>query len=276
MKARKKAGFTQEEMANKTGVTVQTISQWENGRDLPDIGHLMQIAEMTNTSYSFLLNADTGSSVESLHIRSRLFHEENMYYRMRETALQEGLKTTYRALHYMRERHAGQLRKKGRYTVDQVAYINHPLMMACQAHAFGIRDDFLLAAILLHDVVEDTGVSLEELPFENEIKTVVGLVTFVVPDGMTKKEAKAKYYEAIGTNGKACVVKLIDRCNNVSTMAGSFSRKRMLEYISETERYILPLADIIKTEYPQYSDIAFLTKYHIVSVLETIKNLVAD
>jgi GTP pyrophosphokinase len=225
----------------------------------------------------FLSNSDmTTGRAEGLSIRSRLFHEENMYCRMKQTALAEGLNATGRALRYMRERHAGQLRKQGRYTTDQVAYINHPLMMACQAHAFGIRDDYLLAAILLHDVVEDTGVSLEELPFEKEICTVVGLLTFKAADGMTKEEAKANYYEAIRSNGKACVVKLIDRCNNVSTMAASFSRKRMSEYISETEQYVLPLTDVIETKYPQYEDIAFLTKYHIVSVLETIKNLIAD
>lgn len=38
--------------------------------------------------------------------------------------------------------------------------------------------------------------------------------------------------------------------------------------------YIIPLTDILKNDYPEYSDLAFLLKYHIVSILETIKNLV--
>ena len=88
--------------------------------------------------------------------------------------------------------------------------------------------------------------------------------------------AKKEYFEAISKNEKACVVKLIDRCNNVSTMAGCFSRKKMLEYIVETEEYILPLAGVLKNQYPEYSDLAFLLKYHIVSVLEAIKNLIAS
>ena len=148
--------------------------------------------------------------------------------------------------------------------------------MACQTHAFGIRDDSLLAATLLHDIVEDTGVDTEEIPFSSAVKEIVRLVSFRVPEGETWEQAKKEYYEMIAKNGKACVVKIIDRCNNVSTMAGSFSRERMIEYIQETENYVLPLTDILKNDYIEYSDLAFLVKYQIISLLETIKNLIHE
>ena len=153
-------------------------------------------------------------------------------------------------------------------------YINHPLLMACQAHALGIREDAVLAAILLHDVVEDTDTTVEELPFGDEVKELVSLVTFVIPEGMTKEEAKEQYYAAIEKNAKACLIKIIDRCNNVSTMAASFSKERMLDYIRETEQYVLPLTTILKNGYPQYNDAAFLLKYQITGIIETIKNLI--
>ena len=92
---------------------------------------------------------------------------------------------------------------------------------------------------------------------------------------MKKEENEARYYSALKRNRLAAMTKVIDRCNNVSTMAGCFSRKKMLEYIAETEEYILPLAGVLKNEYPAYSDLAFLVKYHIVSVLEAVKNLLA-
>ena len=72
------------------------------------------------------------------------------------------------------------------------------------------------------------------------------------------------------------MVKVIDRCNNLSTMAGSFSREQMDRYIAETEAYILPILDMLKERYPEYSDIAFLVKYQILSILETIKYLSMD
>ncbi|MBQ8199099.1 MAG: helix-turn-helix domain-containing protein, partial [Lachnospiraceae bacterium] len=245
--ARKRAGLTQEMLAEKIVISVQSVSKWENGHNLPDIENLMQIAELTNSPYSALLGgSDKSIEPESLFIRNRLFQEENMFTRVKAFALAEQLPETHRALHYMREQHMGQFRKPGKYSVEKVLYINHPLLMACQAHAFGIRDDALLAAILLHDVVEDTGVTVAEIPFCDEVKEIVGLVTFTVPAGKTKKQAKDEYYEKIKENGKACVVKVIDRCNNVSTMAGSFSREKLVEYIKETEKYVLPLTDVLK------------------------------
>lgn len=271
---RKNAGLTQDEFAEKLGVTPQAISKWENGHNLPDIENLMRIAELMNLPYAALLSSkDAG---RTYGIRVRLFHEDNMFTRMRTIALSESLSSTYKALQYMREYHAGQFRKKGKFATEQVQYINHPLMMACQAHAMGLRDDVLLAAILLHDVVEDTGVRVQELPFDREIREIVDLVSFSIPEGMTKAQAKAQYYERIGANAKACLVKVIDRCNNVSTMVGSFSRERLEQYILETEEYILPLLDTMKNIHPAYSDAAFLIKYHLLSVLETIKCLLME
>lgn len=275
--ARKKVSMTQEELAQRVGVSPQAVSKWENGHNLPDIENLMQIAEITNTSYSALLRAgNENDRNDGFVIRDRLFREENMFTRMKTFAMTENLTETYRALQYMRQQHSGQFRKPGKYSVEKVLYINHPLLMACQAHAFGIRDDALLAAVLLHDVVEDTGVSLQEIPFCDEVKAIVGLVSFQVPVGMTKEEAKTQYYAKIAQNPKACVVKIIDRCNNVSTMAGSFSREKLTEYVTETEKYILPLADVLKNQYPEYSDLAFLVKYQIISILETVKYLIMD
>ncbi len=272
--ARKKAGMTQEQLAEQVGVTVQAVSKWENGRNLPDVENLLQIAEYTNTPYGLLLGVrEQPDEPGALRFRDRLFQEENMFTRMRTFALAENLQQTYRALTCMRERHLGQYRKKRRFSNELVQYINHPLIMACQAHALGIRDDALLAAILLHDVVEDTGTALEDLPFSAEVRALVGLVTFTVPEGMTKTQAKDAYYAAIRQNGKACVIKIIDRCCNVSDMAGVFDRRKLLQYVDETEKYVLPLTKVLKNEYPEYSDLAFLVKYQIISLIETVKNL---
>lgn len=271
--ARKKAGMTQEQFAEQLQVTPQAVSKWENGKNMPDIDNLMRIAEITNMSYLFLLTDAEGEGTEGLKFRDRLFHEDNMFTRVRSFALSEGLNETVRALEYMRRQHSGQFRKQAFFTAEKIAYINHPLLMCCQAHAFGIRDDALLSAILLHDVVEDTGVSVEELPFSDEVRKIVSLVSFHIREGMTKEESKKDYYKKIRQNGKACVVKAIDRCNNVSTMSGSFSRDKMAEYIMETETYVFPVLDTLKNEYPEYNDLAFLIKYQLLALLETIKCL---
>lgn len=211
--------------------------------------------------------------MEDFFFRDRLFDEEKMFTRMRTLTQADDLEEAYRALSYMRERHSGQFRKAAKHSDEKIPYINHPLMMACHVYSLGVRDDVILAATLLHDVVEDTGVSLQELPFSDEVKSVVGRLTFVCPEGMDKEEAKKLYYKAIMEDERASVVKVIDRCNNVSTMAASFKREKLIEYVNETEEYVMPVLERIKEDHPRYADLAFMVKYHIISILETVKNL---
>lgn len=49
-KYRKEAGLTQEEMANKLGVTTPAVNKWENGNSGPDIELLAPIARLLNIS----------------------------------------------------------------------------------------------------------------------------------------------------------------------------------------------------------------------------------
>ncbi|MEE8827503.1 MAG: HD domain-containing protein [Eubacteriales bacterium] len=194
---------------------------------------------------------------------------------MEEFAEAEHLAETQRALVYMKEKHEGQYRKAGQASGTRVPYIIHPLMMACHAHALHIRDDRTLAAILLHDVCEDCGVRPEELPFSDRVKELVDLLTFRIPDGMTKQEATEAYYRRIRGDSTAVLIKALDRCNNVSTMAHAFSVEKMVEYIEETETYVLPMLKTVKSVSREYDDAAFVLKYHMVSVLESLKNMLA-
>lgn len=214
---RKRLGMTQEQLAEKLGVSAQAVSKWENGWNLPDIGNLNALSSLLGISLSTLFS-DSGVDTGFVY-RDRLFAEDKMFTRIRTIAQLENMNETYRALSYMRERHEGQFRKPAKHSSGRVPYINHPLLMALHAYYLGVRDDVIMASILLHDVVEDTGVKLEELPFSDDVKTVVGLVSFSVPEGMDKEEAKKLYYRNIMKDMRACVVKGIDRCNNVSTMA---------------------------------------------------------
>ena len=71
-------------------------------------------------------------------------------------------------------------------------------------------------------------------------------------------------------------IKVIDRCNNVSTMAGCFKDEKLAEYIDETEKYVFPLLSRIKQTWPEYNNVVFLVKYHMLSVLESLKVMLAE
>ena len=55
-KYRKEAGMTQEEMANRLGVTTPAVNKWENSNSKPDIELLAPIARLFDISLDTLLS----------------------------------------------------------------------------------------------------------------------------------------------------------------------------------------------------------------------------
>ena len=199
-------------------------------------------------------------------IRDQMFSDSHMYTRLKTFAQAEHLEQTYHALSYADKMHDGVNRKPNRFHRDaKVPYIFHPLMMACHAHAIGIRNDAVLAVCMLHDVCEDCGVSPKDLPFPEEIQHSVALLT------KQPGQSAEDYYSGIASDPTASIVKILDRCNNVSTIAACFSREKLIAYVDETEKYVYPLLDFMKKNDLEYSDQVFVIKYHMMSLIESIK-----
>lgn len=263
---RKANGYTQSDVANKLDVSFQAVSLWERGETNPEIDKLIAMAKLYGVSLDWLL---TGTQEENAMtefqytLSDRLFDENKMYTYVKTYASANGMTQTMRVLPYARDLHDGQVRK-GK---DQIPYIYHPLLVACHALSLGLTDDNLVSAAILHDVCEDCGVALEELPVNEETRAAVALLT--KQDGVPKEV----YYQKISENPIATMVKLLDRCNNVSGMAAGFTKERMVKYIKETEDVVYTLLKKAKRQYPMYSNQLFLIKYHMVSVVEAVKRL---
>ena len=268
-KLRKKQGLTQAALAERLFVTPQAVSQWERDITIPDTDKLADIAAALHTTVNKLTDGEAAG--QDWTIADALFSPEHMYSRIAVTSELEGLRETSAALRFMKKAHEGQYRKPSLFSDTKVPYITHPLMMACHAHALGIREDKILATILLHDVCEDCGVAPEELPFSEEVREAVRLLSFQVMPSETRADAKKRYYAAIAENRIARIVKILDRCNNISTMASSFTQKKLVAYVDETETYVMPLLEQAKYAIPEYADAFYLLKYHMRSVLESIK-----
>jgi GTP pyrophosphokinase len=54
-------------------------------------------------------------------------------------------------------------------------------------------------------------------------------------------------------------------------MAQAFSKEKLKQYIIETNDYVLPLLRKAKNVYPDITDILFVLKYHICSVINSIE-----
>ena len=55
MQLRKKAGWSQEELAEQLGVTRQSVSKWEGAQSLPDLEKILQMSRLFGVSTDFLL-----------------------------------------------------------------------------------------------------------------------------------------------------------------------------------------------------------------------------
>lgn len=158
--------------------------------------------------------------------------------------------------------HAEQKRKDG----DPFFY--HGIRVASELVALGVTEDNIIAAALLHDVFEDCDI------IPDDLKRIYGISDEVIHflHVLNKKEYDSveKYYEAVSKYRETLLVKISDRCHNISTMTGAFSNKKMREYIEETHKYVIPLCKYGKNYYPEYSDQIFVMKYHIESLLSTI------
>ena len=79
-KYRKELGYTQEEMANRLGVTTPAVNKWENGNSNPDIELLAPIARLLHISLDTLLSFRenlTDIEIEELiHKMDKMFSEE--------------------------------------------------------------------------------------------------------------------------------------------------------------------------------------------------------
>jgi guanosine-3',5'-bis(diphosphate) 3'-pyrophosphohydrolase len=115
--------------------------------------------------------------------------------------------------------HRGQTRKSGE------PYVTHPVAVAKICAELGL-DDVTVAAALLHDAVEDTGTSLEELEeqFGPEVSRIVDGVTKLDRIKFDSKEAQQaatvrKMLVAMAKDLRVLIIKLADRLHNMRTIA---------------------------------------------------------
>lgn len=260
---REERGLTQEQIAEKLDVSFQAVSSWERDEYKPDLDRILKLAELMDVSLSAL--AEENRRV--FKTKEAIYNWEHMKTYVKTTARNFQMSDTLKAVDFAVRAHEDQRRKK-----SDVPYIYHPLNMACHALSMGIREDAVIAAILLHDVIEDCNMTADELPVGDEAKKIVLLVSHDKTCDTDREKVMDAYYEAIGKDPKAALVKCIDRCNNLTTMSWGLSRDRIYRMITETEKYYPRLLKAIKSTV-EYDDAAWLLQYQIESMLDIYKRL---
>jgi len=150
-----------------------------------------------------------------------------------------------KAFNYAKEKHGSQTRKSGH------PYYTHPLSVANIVSNLKL-DDISIVSALLHDVVEDTEVSVDE------IEEIFGLEVAKIVDGVTKlgaikykteeiqqAENLRKLFFALSQDIRVLIVKLCDRLHNMMTMEHILSYKKRRFKAIETLEIYAPLAQRI-------------------------------
>jgi guanosine-3',5'-bis(diphosphate) 3'-pyrophosphohydrolase len=145
-----------------------------------------------------------------------------------------------RAVEFATRWHGDQRRPTG------APYTEHLLeALEILVRGAGVTDPDMLSAAVLHDVVEDTPVTIGEVrsAFGDRVADMVGWVT--IPDtapGEDKAAVKEAYLKGLAAApDDAIVVKLADRASNVQTLRALRPAKQR-QYYAQTVAYIMPLA----------------------------------
>ena len=147
----------------------------------------------------------------------------------------------FKAYTFAAEKHKNQKRKSGE------SYIIHPLHVAYILASWGL-DTQTICAALLHDVVEDTNATYEDIEknFDEEVASLVEGVTKLSNLFKTVEEKKTKNYKkmfiAMEKDIRVIILKLADRLHNVRTLK-YLRRDRQIAIAEETLELYAPIAN---------------------------------
>jgi len=155
--------------------------------------------------------------------------------------------------------HSGQVRKSG------APYITHPLAVAILLADIGM-DTTTLVAALLHDTVEDTGLTI------GQVKAEFGPEVAVLVDGVTKLDGSKwgdhaegetfrKMILAASIDLRVLVIKLADRVHNLRTLGHHAKREKRERIARASMELLVPFAQRLGLyEYQrEMEDLAFAT-----------------
>ena len=220
---------------------------------------------------------------------TKLLYNENEYWLIQGTyeylecyAVDHRLQNMFIALPLVRGLHNGVYRKFGVEKggeMHRLPYVIHCLLvcrMLVDIHpALSDEDqDCLLAAALCHDLIEDIAFEhggkelVTEFHLDPRVYEIVKLVSkrsdFTI-------EEERQFFDKIQKHPLALLLKLADRGNNVEDLY-NMSRKKLEEYLEETEKYFLPMSDYGIDNYPELS-IAIHILRDKITILTTVSKV---
>lgn len=173
------------------------------------------------------------------------------------------------ALYFAAEVHSGQVRD------DCTDYIDHPVGVAriilnMKVETDPIEEEKMIIDALLHDVVEEKGVSqdlLRQRFGEESAGDVMAL-------SKTKRVDPDLYYETIAMLVRLIIVKAADRLHNISNMVKTYSTDRLEKYAKETRERIQPMMKMARRRHPKYGKTLVVFRDIMKGILSCVDRIV--
>lgn len=218
---------------------------------------------------------------------------EKLYKQMQDLGGSYNYDLVKKAFEYCVEKHQGQKR----YTNEE--YYIHPFNVASIIVSLGM-DSESVAAALLHDVVEDTDTSVEDIKreFGDEVALLVDGVTKIGRLNFSTKEQQQaeslrKMLIAMGQDIRVIIIKLADRLHNMRTIDAMPEQKQRDKSLETLEIYapiahrlgIRPVKEELEDlaikhldpiAYKEIEDLLMLRKQHREQILEEIKQRIEE
>ncbi len=164
-------------------------------------------------------------------------------------------------------------------------YYNHCVDVANTLISFGITDEDVICAALLHDIIEDVEgyrrITIARM-FNENIARLVMLVTKEEGVDYKQPEKIKEYLEGITTDMNAAAIKTADRMHNMMTLEEKTFEARYKKAM-ETKTYYLPFFKESRYRYPRYENLFYAARaeiepliFHIESFYNEIMRLNAE
>ena len=195
---------------------------------------------------------------------------ENRVTHLEKVLAVKGFDDSLKALDWMKEEMCAE---KGFSRHDGSHYYHHLVAVAQDLLDFGIKDQEIITASLLHDAIEDVeGISYLMIKdkFGERVANMVQLVT--KDKNLNYKVSKnlVSYLNRIYEDAGACLIKTADRKHNFGTLREATPEKKLRQAL-ETENHFIPFFKKCRNKFPRYAGYFFSAKTTIEPHLWEIK-----
>lgn len=171
--------------------------------------------------------------------------------------------TVKKALYFAAQKHHGQFRKGG-----SVPFIVHPFLVGYCVSEYS-KDEDVIAAAFLHDVIEDCGISMDflEKEFNGRIAGMVDEVSLLGKYKNWKEKKEAYLLKIKQASVEALIIVGVDKMNNMQAYF-EFKKNRTQEVSSffggtheEYRWYYKTVADILKSKLGEHPIVKDYTRF---------------